>query len=274
MTAGDDFARFELEGWERVASLYEATWSTLTRPFIPHLLDDAGVVPDMRVLDVACGPGFVTEAVRELGAQPVGVDFSPEMIRLAQARNPDLMFRVGDAQSLDLEDGSFDAVVMNFGVLHLSKPDQAFAEAARVLRPGGSFGFTTWASPELSEGARVIEEAIEAHATTDGAIPEGPEYFAYGDAESCRTALGRVGFDPATLSFRTVTVDWHVPDASFVFAAERDAGVRAAARLAAQEPAILRAIELELARALEPFATEDGLRIPFAGHVIAARLGD
>jgi hypothetical protein len=46
------------------------------------------------------------------------------MVRLAKARSPDIPFRAGDAQRLDFADGSFDAVVMNFGVLHVSKgPD-------------------------------------------------------------------------------------------------------------------------------------------------------
>ncbi|MCJ2532064.1 MAG: methyltransferase domain-containing protein, partial [Candidatus Thermoplasmatota archaeon] len=84
----DNFARFERESWERVASHYEATWSGLTRPFIPHLLEAARVTSGTRLLDVACGPGYVAEAALALGGEPTGVDFTPQMVRLARERNP------------------------------------------------------------------------------------------------------------------------------------------------------------------------------------------
>ncbi len=51
----NDFARFERESWERVASHYETAWSGLTRPFIPHLLEATQVTKGTRLLDVACG---------------------------------------------------------------------------------------------------------------------------------------------------------------------------------------------------------------------------
>jgi len=267
----DAFSQFEYDGWQRVADKYESAWSGLTQLFIPHLLEATRVAPGSRLLDVACGPGYVAEVARALGAIPTGVDFSPEMIRLAQSRNPDLPFHTGDAQALNFEDASFDAVVMNFGVLHLSHPEAAFAEAQRVLRPGGHYGFTVWASPEHSPGARIVEQAVQAHADPNVELPQGPDYFGYGEAEACRRTLGPLGFDPTSLAFRTVTVEWQVPTASFVFEAERDAGVRTAALLAAQKPEILSAIQTQIETALRPYAKGNGFSLPYAAHVIAVR---
>lgn len=265
----DPFSRFEYDAWQRVADKYESAWSGLTRLFIPRLLEAARVVPGSRVLDVACGPGYAAERALALGASPSGVDFSPEMIRLARSRNPDVPFCTGDACALDFENKSFDAVVMNFGVLHLSRPEAAFSEARRVLRTGGRYGFTVWASPEHSPGARIVEQAVQAHIDPHVDLPEGPDYFGYGDAEVCRSTLGRLGFDPTSLTFETVTAEWNVPSASFVFEAELDAGVRTAAVLAAQKPEILSAIRAELEREFSPYAEGNGLRIPYAAHVIA-----
>jgi ubiquinone/menaquinone biosynthesis C-methylase UbiE len=98
------------------------------------------------VLDVACGPGYVAEAARERGATPIGVDFSPAMVRVARARVSDIDFRLGDATALDFEAARFDVVVANFGVIHVADPGAAFAEARRVLRPDGAFAFTVAAA--------------------------------------------------------------------------------------------------------------------------------
>jgi ubiquinone/menaquinone biosynthesis C-methylase UbiE len=160
----DDFARFEHESWQRVADKYDSVWSPLTRQFIPYLLTDAKVAPGMSVLDVACGPAYVSAAVKQLGAVPTGMDFSEKMISIAKTMLPEISFTQGDAQELPFEDGSFDRVLMNFGLLHVSHPEQACAEACRVLKAGGHFGFTVWAGPEQNPGAKIVNDAIEAHA--------------------------------------------------------------------------------------------------------------
>ena len=120
MNSGRDaFSQFEYDGWQRVADRYETAWGGLTKLFVPQLLEATRVARGSRVLDVACGPGYVAAGAHALGASCTGVDFSPEMVRLAHERNPGIEFQTGDAQALDFDDGSFDAVVMNFGVLHL-----------------------------------------------------------------------------------------------------------------------------------------------------------
>lgn len=65
---------FEREGWNRAARAYETSFATATRQFIQALLDAAGVGQGAVVLDVACGPGFVTQAAADRGDDrgPVG----------------------------------------------------------------------------------------------------------------------------------------------------------------------------------------------------------
>jgi len=84
----DEFTRFEYEGWERVANQYDSVWSSLTRQFIPYSIADAQVSAGMSVLDVACGPGYASDAVRKLGAIPTGIDFSAKMIAIAKKMFP------------------------------------------------------------------------------------------------------------------------------------------------------------------------------------------
>src|SRR5947207_14170689 len=84
----DSFTRFEYEGWERVADKYDSVWSTSTRQFIPPLLDAAEVSPAMSVLDIGCGPGYVSAAAAQHAAIPTGLDFSSEMIAIAKKMLP------------------------------------------------------------------------------------------------------------------------------------------------------------------------------------------
>ena len=100
---------------------------------------------------MASGPGYVAAAAASVGASAVGVDFSSEMVRLAASRYPGIVFQEGDAEALAFPDESFDAVTLNFGVLHLARPDAALAEARRVLVPGGRCALTVWAKPEASD---------------------------------------------------------------------------------------------------------------------------
>ena len=78
---------FEHGRWQRAATVYEATFASATRPFIDALLDAADVARGVRLLDIACGPGFVASQARERGADATGLDFSPAMLAVAAARD-------------------------------------------------------------------------------------------------------------------------------------------------------------------------------------------
>ena len=268
-SGGNDFTTFEHAGWERVAEKYDSVWSSLTRQFIPYLIGDAKISAGMSVLDVACGPGYVSAAVKELGAVPTGIDFSGKMIAIAKEMLPDVPFVQGDAQELPFEDASFDRVLINFGLLHVSHPEKACAEACRVLKPKGKFGFTVWAGPENNPGAKIVNDVIEAHAELDVGLPEGPPRYLYGEREECRNVLEQAGFDGKSMSYQTRTVDWHLPRASYFFEAERDAGVRTAGLLARQSAERLDAIRIAIENGIKRYARGDKFVLPMTAHVVA-----
>jgi SAM-dependent methyltransferase len=269
----DEFSLLEFRGWQRVAGRFQDTWAGLTSMFIPALLDAARVRAGMRVLDVACGSGVVAEAAAARGASVMGVDFSPEMVAIARARCPEAEFQRRDAQTLALEDGLFDAVVMNFGMLHLPHPERAFAEAARVLRGGGRYAFTVWAELDHSPGAKIVQEAIAAHGRLDVDLPKGPDHLRHGRLHDWQELLGQCGFAPESVTVERVEAEWDVPTDFFLFEAERHAGVRTAALLAAQTPEALPAIERQITQSVRAFATDDGFAIPYAAYVISAVKG-
>jgi len=268
VTAQDNFAQFEHEGWQRVADKYDSVWSPLTRQFIPSLLEDASVSSEMLVLDVACGPGYVSAAAKQLGAVPTGIDFSEKMVAVAKRMFPEIRFRQGDAHDLPFEDDSFDRVLMNFGLLHVSHPEKACAEACRVLRREGKFAFTVWAGPEQNPGAKIVNDAVEAYANLNVGLPEGPPKYLYDERDECRQVLERVGFDGASMSYETRTVEWHHPDAGYYFEAERNAGVRTAGILARQSPEALEAIRVAIESGIKQYVRGDEFVLPMAARVV------
>jgi SAM-dependent methyltransferase len=264
----DPFTEFEHEGWARVADKYDAVWATSTRQFIPPLIDAAGVSAEMSILDVGCGPGYVSAAAAECGAIPTGLDFSKEMVAIAKKMFPRIEFKEGDAQNLPFADASFDRVLANFALLHLADPERACAEAFRVLKSGGKFGFI-WAPPRESPYAKIIDDAIEAHADVDVDLPEGPPHYLFAGREEFQKALERAGFDGDSMIFKLHTIQWKVPTARYVFDAERNAGVRTAGLLASQTPEALRAIQSAIEQAVQRYAKNDGFAVPKAAYVVA-----
>ena len=92
----------------------------------------------VHALDVACGTGMSTVALAEHAALVVGLDISPEMMRVAPTA-PNIAYILGSAEQLPFIDGAFDAVTCSSGV-HWFDQARFFAELQRVVRPGGWVG--------------------------------------------------------------------------------------------------------------------------------------
>jgi ubiquinone/menaquinone biosynthesis C-methylase UbiE len=266
----DAFTEFEHQGWERVANKYDSTWSSSTRQFIPALLEAAALSEKMSILDIGCGPGYVSAAATERNAVPIGLDFSSEMVAIAKKKFPGIEFCEGDAQNLPFEGATFDRVVANFALLHLAKPERAMAEAARVLKSGGRFAFTTWAKVAENPFVRIVDDAIQAHANLEVDLPPGPPHYLFESESEFRKALEEAGFDGGSMTFQTQRIQWKVPSARFVFDAELNAGVRTAGLLARQTPPALQKIQAAIEKAVQPYAQGDGFAIPKSAYVVAA----
>jgi SAM-dependent methyltransferase len=254
------FSAFELGGWERAARHYGDAFGALTMQAGPAVLDAARVAPGTRLLDVASGPGFVAAAAAARGADVVGLDFASAMVAEARARYPGLTFREGDAEALPFAEASFAAVVMSFGMLHLARPDQAIAEAHRVLQPGGRYAFTVWAGPDQAVGFGMTLRAIEALGNPHVPLPEGPPFFRFSDAGETRRTLEAAGF--SNVEVQQLALTWRLPSADAVFDAMSRGGVRTAAVLRAQTPAALDAIRAAVRREAQGYASGGEIALP------------
>lgn len=250
------FKDLEHSGWTAATGDYDAAFARLTSQSVPAMLDAVGAGLGMRLLDVACGPGYVAGEAARRGAKVVGIDFSATMVALARQRFPAIDFREGDAEALQLPDASFDAVTMNYGLLHLDRPEAALAEAARVLVPGGRFAFTVWAPPEQTAAFRIVLGAVARCGNPNVALPPGPPFFQFGDPAFANKALEAAGFG----STRVITVPqvWRFAQAGALFDCMLAGTVRTAALLRAQTPEALAAIRAAIVKEVESFAAADG----------------
>lgn len=254
---------FEHAGWEKAASSYEATFATATRQFIAALLDAGGVLANLAVLEVACGPGFVAAAAAERGASVRGLDFSAAMLAEARRLHPGLAFDHGDAEALPYGDGAFDAVVSNFGIHHVPHPLTALRQAFRVLRPGGALAFTIWAAPEENVGWGLVRDAIR-RCGNPGASKAPPAGGGMGPAE-CAAALEEAGF--ASVGTRRLTGVWRHADGRGLLDALGAGTARMAGLIAAQAPAAIPAIVADIDRAAGVYRDDGGLAIPLVAYV-------
>lgn len=114
-----------------------------------RMLDDVGIRPGMRVLDIGCGPGWVAQMLsRRVGSEGrvVGVDQSPQMIEIArqsarEAGLANITFIEGGFDVAFPERGSLDAVVGRRVLMYQSDAAQAVAQLVDAIRPGGAIAF-------------------------------------------------------------------------------------------------------------------------------------
>ena len=131
------------EHYDRFMGRYAPTLATA-------LADASGVGSGMRVLDVGCGPGALTDAlVARAGAEAVAaIDPAPQFAEACRARNPGADVRVGPAEELPWEDGRFDAALAQLVLAFMRDPDRGVREMARVTRPGGVVALCMWDTHE------------------------------------------------------------------------------------------------------------------------------
>jgi demethylmenaquinone methyltransferase/2-methoxy-6-polyprenyl-1,4-benzoquinol methylase len=100
-----------------------------------------------RALDLCCGTGDISFALAQHGAETIGLDFSPQMLEVAETRRQkiansqfeirNLKFIQGDAQAIPFPDNSFDSVTVGYGLRNLTSWERGLDEMHRVAKPGG-----------------------------------------------------------------------------------------------------------------------------------------
>ena len=119
----------------------EELHSPLAKRWIEEIAKYLPEKEHLRILDVGCGAGFFSILLAKRGHQVTGIDLTPDMIlharELAKEEQIDCRFEIMDAENLNFPDATFDVVISRNLTWNLEKPEQAYQEWMRVLKPGG-----------------------------------------------------------------------------------------------------------------------------------------
>jgi SAM-dependent methyltransferase len=266
----DLFNAFEAAGWEGRADAYGRFFEPVTSRVVDTLADAAAVGPGTRVLDVCTGPGNVAALCAGRGATVVGIDAAAQMVALAGRLHPGIEFRQADAEQLPFDEASFDAVVANFGILHLGRPEHAAAGFARVLSPGGRLALSTWDTPDQCRLIGVVVDAVaEVGAVPPTDVPAGPPFFRFSDESAFRDLLAGAGLEDVRVE--TVRFRHTFPDADALWGGLLGATVRTRSLVLGQPAEVQGQIRAAFDRLVGGYVTDGEIDLPVSVKLASGR---
>ena len=177
----------------------------LFEPYASDMVQRLKVPEGASVLELACGTGIVTRRLRDRfppSVKLIATDLNEAMIGYAARKfRPEeaIEWKQADATALPFTDGSFDAVVCQFGLMFVPDKGRAICEAYRVLKPGGTFLFSVWDAIEQNDLAHIAHTTISTFFEHDPPnFYEVP--FCFHDPEAIRSLLIEAGFREINLS--------------------------------------------------------------------------
>ena len=193
------------EQWQAAAAAWHRWGPTLGAwlgPATAVMLQLARVAEGSRVLDVAAGAGEQTlAAARRVGpsGSVLATDISPNILAFAaaSARAAGLTTvetRVMDGEQLDLEPGSFDAVISRLGLIYFPDRQGALRGMRRVLAPGGRVAVMVYSTPEQNGFLSIPVRIIRRRARVPAPAPGQPGPFSLGAPGVLAAALAQAGF--------------------------------------------------------------------------------
>ncbi|WP_309660820.1 class I SAM-dependent methyltransferase [Sphingomonas sp.] len=245
----------------------------LFRPYAEVLAQRAVAFSPARILETAAGTGVVTDALAHAlpDAEIVATDLNQAMLDVAAGRvtAANVLFKQADALDLPFDDGGFDLVVCQFGVMFYPDKVQGNLEARRVLRDGGRYLFAVWDSIERNLLSNL------AHETLQRLFPENPPMFmkrgpfSYNDPQWIERDLAAAGFN--NVHIETVALASRSPSAE-----EAARGLcygspmRVELELEEYGPDALDRTFAEVSRAARQFEGPDGFDAPMSAHIVVA----
>jgi SAM-dependent methyltransferase len=252
------------ERWETAAGGWAARREELQRaaePVSRWLVDAIDPQPGQLVLELAAGLGDTGFLAAQRGARLISTDGAEAMVEAAKARAAelglvDVEFKAMEAEWIDLETASVDAVLCRWGYMLLADPETALRETRRVLRPGGRLALAVWDEREHNPWVGSVQETLEALELAPPPAPGAPGMFALAPAahlSECLYAAGfsSVGVDAVDLVYRAPSFDdwWE-----YMLDMSPSLTDALAAATPEQRDEVLESIEARLA----PFRADDG----------------
>ncbi|MBE9001796.1 methyltransferase domain-containing protein [Nostoc sp. LEGE 12447] len=263
------FKEFERDRFSDVAQGYDRAIAVVTSQVNEAILDAVGAKCGLRLLDVACGTGWLSAAAVKREAIVTGLDFAENMVAIARVRCPKAQFHNGDAENLPFQSSQFDAVVCSLGILHFPNPERALAESFRVLKPGGRYALTCWTPPTRNPFMALILGSVQTYGSTDVNLPPGPPLFRFGNPTECTRVLSAEGF--TEVSVAELPMKWTFSTPEDVMPTVVVSTARLGPMLAMQTDEQRRNIENAIIKGASEYATDRGVEIPTSVMLAVAR---
>lgn len=252
MTTADQIVAEQRVLWSAAPRDWAELAERENEPLYLAMLDAASVGEGTALLDVGCGSGLLLQLAGTRGATLAGIDITPELLELARGRSPQADLRDGDMSALPFGEASFDVVTGANAFQFAPEPALAFAEAARVLKPGGLAAVAVFAEPERNEGT-VLHLAMKALVTEIEGEEDGYAPYALSSADGLTEALRDAGLD--LIATHEMPVDWRYADVETTLRALfASAGGARSERVVGHER-----VADALRKAMQPFIGEDGV---------------
>lgn len=272
----------QIEYWntetgEKWVELYPLI-DSLIRPLGLLAMQRLGDLSGRRVLDIGCGCGDATlELARRAGpsGSVTGLDVSAPMLGAAQRRAAaeglgNATFERADAQVHAFAAASYDALFSRFGVMFFTDPRLAFTNLRGALRPGGRLAFACWRTITENEWMMVpLRAALEHVPPPPPPAADAPGPFAFADRERVEGILGGAGF--ADVAIERV-------DEALTYGSDLDTAANfvvqmgpAGRVLRDADPGVLPAVIASVRKALEPYRSDEGIRIQSSAWMVSAR---
>jgi cyclopropane fatty-acyl-phospholipid synthase-like methyltransferase len=225
------YKRTTREQWQAAAEPWHRWGSTLEDwlgEATEIMLDMAGVRAGARVLDVAAGAGGQTlAAARRVGphGSVLATDISANILafaeQTAQAEGlANVTTQVMDGESLEVDDGSFDAVISRVGFIYFPDQHAAFVGMRRALKPGGRLAGVVYSTPEGNRFFSIPVSIIRRRAALPAPAPSQPGPFSLGSPGVIEAAYEHAGF--SDIEVRRVTAALRMSSAAECVRFERE----------------------------------------------------
>jgi SAM-dependent methyltransferase len=263
----------DCEYWTRQQDRLGRTLAPVTRPLLAFAEPRAGST----VIDVGCGCGATTiELARAVdpSGRVLGIDISEPMLALATERlrqfgNTTCL--LGDAAELPLRDLGAELIVSRFGVMFLGDPMAAFANLRTGLAAGGRLRFACWRTINENPWLKIPLHAVYEHVPRlPKPDPEESGSFAFGDTARVTRILTAAGFTEPSFTPLDIQMDI-AAGGTLEDAVIQSSAMGPAKRALADQPEDIRAAAIEsIRRALTPYASASGVKLPGAVWLVAA----